>query len=244
MPKRGLGKYIRPVLASVLLALAVAPLAFATTSTSNTYKVSETQFGSGAGRGCTDTYCAQTSSGGTSTQSGSSTGNSATLNPVDGAEEQLQLITTPGPSDLGDLTADSTSSSTTQISVSNTQGTGYIVQISGHPPSFDGHTLATSSTPIASVPGIEQFGINLADNSIPDVGKAPVQVPAGTTFGQAAEGYSTPDLFKYVEDDTIAQGVAKAGRTDYTITMIINISNTTPAGKYSGNFAAIVIPVY
>ena len=232
------------MLASVLLALAMAPLAFATTSTSNTYKMSETQFGSGSSQSCSGGYCAQTSSGGTSTKSGSSSGNSATLSPPDGTEEQLQLITTPGPSDLGDLTADHAATSTTAISVSNTQGTGYIVQISGHPPSFDGHTLATSSTPIASVPGIEQFGINLADNSQPNVGAAPVQVPAGTTFGQAAEGYSTQDLFKYVEDDTIAQGVAKAGRTDYTITMIINVSNTTPAGKYSGNFAAIVIPVY
>lgn len=244
MPKQGIGKYIRPILTSVLLALIVAPLAFANPSNSSNYKLSETQFGSGASRSCTDNYCAQTSSGGMSSQSGSSTGNSATLTPTQGAEEQLQLITTPGPSDLGDLTTDHTASSTTMISVSNTQGTGYIVQIFGAPPRFNGHTLATSNTPTASVLGSEQFGINLADNTEPNVGQAPVQVPSGTVFGQAANGYGTPDMFKYVAEDTIAQGVAKAGRTDYTITMIINISNTTPAGRYTANFSAVVIPVY
>lgn len=244
MSKYARGKYIRPVVASVLLALGVAPLAFATPSSSSNYRMSETQFGAGSSQGCSGGYCARTSTGTMPSGSTVTSGGGVIMDPVDAVDQQLLMTITPGPSDLGDLAANHTATSTTQISISNTQGTGYIVQIAGDPPKFGDHILKPLVTPTASIPGAEQFGINLVNNTTPNAGADPIQVPAGTVFGQAASGYNTPDLFKYVEDDVIAQGVSKAGRTDYTITMIINISNTTPAGRYVGNFSALVVPVY
>jgi hypothetical protein len=68
-------------------------------------------------------------------------------------------------------------------------------------------------------------------------------VPADTvTFGVVDEDYNTPNSFKFTSGDVVARSQAETGRTDYTISMIVNISNSTPAGHYSGDFSAVVIP--
>jgi hypothetical protein len=72
-----------------------------------------------------------------------------------------------------------------------------------------------------------------------------VQVPStGTSFGTAVGDYSTPNIFKYVDGDIVAQSLKSSGETDYTLSIIINVSNTTPGGYYNGSFSAIVVPTY
>jgi hypothetical protein len=69
------------------------------------------------------------------------------------------------------------------------------------------------------------------------------QVPSDSlSFGEVAPDYQTANLFKYVNGDMIASSAVETGRTDYTVSMIVNISNKTPAGHYSGDYSAIVIP--
>jgi hypothetical protein len=97
----------------------------------------------------------------------------------------------------------------------------------------------------ASEPGVEQFGINLVDNSLPDVGADPVQVPDGTfSFGTAIAGYDTANLFKFLDDDAIAMSPKSSGQTNYTLSMIANIARETPAGQYGGRLNLQVIPTF
>ena len=124
-------------------------------------------------------------------------------------------------------------------------GGGYLLQIIGDPPKFEGHTLKTPPTPTASKAGEEQFAINVAANTAPAVGALPLQVPADQTiFGVAAENYNVSNMFMYNSGDTVARGLTETGRTDYTISMIVNIASSTPAGHYSGDFMAMVIPAF
>ena len=49
-------------------------------------------------------------------------------------------------------------------------------------------------------------------------------------------------MFKYANGDAVARSTVETGRTDYTISMVINVSSATPAGHYSADYSAIVVP--
>lgn len=174
---------------------------------------------------------------------GATAGGQANFAPMEGSEPRIEVIVEPGNSNLGNLTAEQTATKTTIVRVSNYLTGGYMLQIVGSPPKFGNHTLSTPGSPATSQAGVEQFGINVVANSSPSVGTNPVQVPGDSiAFGTATADYATPNRFKFTSGDVVARSQAESGRTDYTISMIINVSNTTPAGHYSGDFAAVLIP--
>lgn len=227
---------------TLTLGLLAQPL-LAVTSSSPNYQITETHFNNGTTTdSCSGNYCAQATLGDMSRTVGKS---SAAFDPKPEDEPVLEVIIDPGESNLGVLTTEHTATKTVIIRIRNNLSEGYILQLIGDAPKFGGYTLKTSQTPIASAPGTEQFGINVVANTTPLIGAAPAQVPGGNgIFGDAMDGYNTPNLFKFVSGDVIAKSTKSEGRTDYTISMIVNISNTTPAGKYTSDFAALVIPTY
>jgi len=247
MQKRRLWRYskLMLVLASIIIAIGGASTAMAITSSSSHYQVTETQFNAGTTqKSCSVQYCAQVSIGEATDGKKVATTN-ATFDTATDNEPLLEVIVEAGASNLGVLTTESTATKITTVRIRNYLSGGYILQVTGDPPKFNGHTLNTSSTPVPAVAGTEQFGINAAVNTIPNVGVAPIQVPADQrVFGVVNALYNTPNRFKYTSGDTIARSDASSGRTDYTISMIVNISSATPAGHYSGDFAAIVVPTY
>jgi len=243
MRKQGLWRYSKSMLLAVLIAVSGTTSAMAVTSSSENYQVTETQFGS-TQQSCSGQYCAQASIG--DVTNGAAMGSStASFEDIVNNEPSLDVIIDVGESNLGVLTTETTATKTTTVRVRSYLTGGYILQIIGEPPKFNGHTLSASTAPIASLPGTEQFGINVAANTTPGVGAEPLQVPADQeVFGVVDENYRTPNMFKYESEDVIARGVTDSGRTDYTVSMIVNIANGTPAGHYTGDFAVVVIPAY
>ena len=229
-----------------VLALSTGVPVFALTSSSENYQMTEIEFGGGSNlESCSEEYCARTSIG--DVESGRTTAGESTAEFGEITEDEplLEVIVDPGDSDLGILTTERTATKTSVIRVRNYESSGYILQLAGDPPQFEGHTLKTPSLPTSSMPGTEQFAINLAANTLPEIGAAPTQVPSiETSLGQATDTYSTPNLFAHNPGDVIGRSQRESGRTDYTISMIINIANSTPAGHYTGDFAAMVVPVY
>ncbi|HEY8886802.1 MAG TPA: hypothetical protein VIM31_04895 [Candidatus Microsaccharimonas sp.] len=246
MQKRRFWSYVLPVLLAVLVPLLGAGTAMAVTSSSSNYKVTETQFTSGTSvQSCSGSYCAKVSIGDAAVGNAASTDNSAKFGSITNSDPLLEVIVEAGQSNLGTLTAETTATKTTVIKIRNYLSDGYVLQVVGDPPKFAGHTLSTSETPVQSVPGTEQFGINAVANTNPTVGANLVQVPdAQTSFGIVYNSYNSPNLFMFKSGDNIAHSTKSSGETDYTISMIVNISSGTPAGHYSGDFSAIVIPFY
>lgn len=121
-----------------------------------------------------------------------------------------------------------------------------MLQIVGDAPKYKNHNLKTVSGVIEPRPGTEQFGINAVANTVPtDVGANPKFQPSGEdAISLARPGYNTPNVFKYVNGDTIASSQENSGGAEFVITMMVNISNSTPAGLYSGDFAAVILPYY
>lgn len=234
------------LLLAMLVASGGAGVALAETSKSTNYQTTETQFGAGSSQQtCSDQYCARTSIGDVAGGSGVSSGSTATFGSITSNEPLLEVIVDPGESNLGTLDTEHTASKSMVVRIRSYLSNGYTLQITGTPPKYGNHTLATPTTPTAAAPGTEQFALNAVANTSPNVGADLVQVPdAQTSFGEVNDNYKTANLFKYVSGDVVAHSAKSSGQTDFTISMIVNISNSTPAGHYSGDFSAVVIAGY
>jgi hypothetical protein len=247
MRKQGFGRGFILMLAAVLIVNAYTNTASAITAESDNYQVTESEFGViSPTQSCSGQYCAKASIGDmTSGGKSKNVTSTATFGPLTQGEPSLDVIVDPGESNLGILSSSQTASKTTTVSVRSYLSGGYMLQVTGSPPKYKDHTLNTPSTPTASFPGTEQFAINLVENTDPDIGAGPEQIPDNlTSFGTVEPNYETTNRFKYTSGDVVAKSTRESGHTKYTISMIINISNETPAGHFSGDFSAIAIPIF
>jgi hypothetical protein len=158
----------------------------------------------------------------------------------------LEFVVNPASIDLGVLTTSTAGTASDTFLVKDYLSTGYVVWSTASPPSDGSHTMTALSVPTLSIPGTEQFGINLTANTSPVAfGAVPVQQPDSSFgYGQVAAGYSTPNYFKYVQGQTIAFSNSSSGETDYTMSFLYNISSYTPTGLYTFKDMLIATATY
>jgi hypothetical protein len=133
---------------------------------------------------------------------------------------------------LGTLSTGSPSSGSHTVSASTNGAGGFTVSYNGAALTSGGNTITPiGGTAAASSAGSEQFGINLRDNTTPNVG-ANVTQNSGTC-GYGAQ-YGTADSFAYVASTTTTvTSVTAPADCVYTVSYMANISATTEAGSYS-----------
>jgi len=149
--------------------------------------------------------------------------------------------------DLGNATPGTTLTGTSQFGVRAYLAEGYVVFINGTPPTQeDNYTMTSLATQTASSAGTEQFGINLVANTSPSTfGSNPAQVPDNTfSFGYVDGDYDDDGLFRYNENDIVAQSDSSSGVTNYTISYMVNISTVTPAGTYYFDHSVNAVATY
>lgn len=251
---KGLYKNVSRALLIIAIALFIAVLpkivAAAPPYTSSTYGADQVFMGNGGVNGASSaSYKADASLGNT----GVGTTNSASYQPLNGyapaAEPYIMFSVDNANIDLGVLSIASTAYTSGTFHVEAYLAEGYVVTNASDPPSYTSgvttHTFNNLTTPTAATPGTEQFGINVVANTSPSVGANPVQIPDSSfSFGQAAPGYNTANLFKYIKGNTIAYSSKSSGITDYTVSYIYNISSTTPAGQYLFNHIMVATGTY
>jgi len=136
--------------------------------------------------------------------------------------------------DLGVLSAGQTKTGTATFSAGSYNAEGYVIQTISEPPTSSGNPLSNITAATTSQTGTEQFGINLRANTAPtSFGADPLQIPDSSfSFGYAASGYDTANQYQYNQGDVIARSDQSSGVTDFTLSYIANITNTTPSGEY------------
>jgi hypothetical protein len=176
-------------------------------------------------------------------------GNSASTNyQVEGGSQTtddpaLTFIVEDGDASFNDFSATTTATATASFSIINYTSYGYVVHILGTPPSNGPHTIPALATSSSSLPGTEQFGINLVANTSPiSFGANPDHGQFG--FGSATDDYDDPNMFRFVSGEAIASAPKSSGRTVYTISYIVNVGALTPGGQYKGNQTIIVTGTY
>ena len=221
-----------------LIVLLIPAVALAAQSASTHYQVNEVFIGSGGAlNDCSTNYCAKESIGETAVGNPSSAHYQAHAGFNTDRTPYLQFIVNGTNTNIGVLSTGSATTTTGTFSVKNYLSSGYSVVTVSTPPQNNTYTMHALSTPTASSPGTEQFGMNLVANTSPATfGANPSQNPSSAfSFGVAASGYNTANLYKYVPGDTIASSSTSSGETDYTISYIFNIGVLTPGGTYSFN---------
>ncbi len=152
-------------------------------------------------------------------------------------EPYIELVVTGANIDLGYLDTATAKTATGTFYVRAWQASGYAVRTVSDPPtsSVGGSQITPLSSPTSSNAGTEQFGLNLVANTSPATfGSDPQQSPDNTfSFGQAAVGYNTVNLYKYAKGDVIAESTKSTSVTIYTLAYIFNISNATRSGDYT-----------
>ena len=261
---------------SVVMAWAGVVLAASDpTMNSNNYSVTESEVGgNGQFNSSSSNYSINPSvDDGGSSLGESAVGNSSSTNYQSNAgfnttaQPGLMLSVTSGAANLGLLSISAANTATATFYVRDYTSYGYVVQLVGDTPSYNGHHLAPMNTAMcgnsygcASVNGTEQFGVNLVANASPtSVGADPVCQAAGFCYGVAGDGstgsYGTTRpytvggasaKYRYVANggETVASGPKSSGETDYTISFLANQSNTTPSGHYSGNIQVVATGTY
>jgi hypothetical protein len=217
---------------------------------SNNYAANEVFFGiggTGLNAESSNHYLSQVSVGETGV--GSETGGSrysavAGFNTYD--QPFLAFVVNTGNVDLGPLAPSTAATANATFWVRDYQSTGYAVITNATPPKTASHTMTNLTTPTSSIPGNEQFGINLEANTSPvSFGAAPVQQPDSSfSYGQVATGYNTPNYYEYIPGSEIAYSNKSSGETDYTISFLYNVSATTPTGLYVFNDMLIATGTY
>lgn len=138
---------------------------------------------------------------------------------------------------LGTLTDSTTGSGTSVMAASTNAVSGYAITINGSTLTSGGNTIdaITAGSGSPSSQGTEQFGVNLRDNTTPNVGSDPTDT-TNLTYGT---GYGTVDSFKFVTGNTVASKSAASNSTAYTVSYIANVGGATEPGTYTGTYTYI-----
>jgi hypothetical protein len=132
--------------------------------------------------------------------------------------------------DLGTLSPDSTLATQSQMAVGTNASRGFVVTANGTGMAAGTNVIDSLSTPTSSVPGINQFGINLVANSTPQIGEN--QSGDWPNAAPTAD-YNQTDKYKFVSGDVVASAPDVSLIEKFTISYIVNSSKDLRAGVYT-----------
>lgn len=132
--------------------------------------------------------------------------------------------------DMGTLGPDTTLTARSQMAVGTNATAGFVITANGTPLSAGTNVIDNLEIPTESRPGENQFGLNLVANSQPAVGDN----PAGPfTNANPSSDYGSPDKYKYVPGDVVAQAPNVSLIRKFTVSYIVNSSEDLRPGVYT-----------
>lgn len=129
---------------------------------------------------------------------------------------------------LGVLRSSQANTGTSQMSTATNDVTGYVLTIAGTTMTSGTNIISPLAVPTLSAPGNSQFGINLRDNSSPEVGLDPI----GVGTGGPTVDYANANIFKFAEGDIIASSPLPTESNILTVSYLVNVNSGQPPGVY------------
>lgn len=133
-------------------------------------------------------------------------------------------------SDMGDLNPNDTLTAQSEMAVGTNASDGFSIIANGAPLSAGTSVIDSLSQPTASQPGRNQFGINLVANNTPYVGKDPEGTWANAV---ASADYGQADRYKFRSGDEVAYSPNVSLMKKFTVSYIVNSSDSLRAGVYT-----------
>jgi hypothetical protein len=149
----------------------------------------------------------------------------------------------------------STATATSQMAASTNAGTGYTISVGGATMTNGSNPITAMGTSGVGIHGKSQFGLNLVANTVatstPAVGVVITPTSNGTNLrGEPLTGYGTIDNFQYIAPgptNIADSGQGGLGGTDaqiYTVSYIVNVPGSQPAGTYTATLTYICTPTF
>lgn len=142
--------------------------------------------------------------------------------------------------DLGELQPTLTSVATSQYAGATNDESGYTVSIFGTTLTSGNNEIPALATPGGSLTGVSQFGINLRDNSSPDVGS--------NVFGPGSAAprpaYNSVNNFKFSSGEIISSSSISTSYDRFTVSYIVNIEEDQPPGIYNATYTYIAVATF
>jgi hypothetical protein len=160
-----------------------------------------------------------------------------------------------------------TASTTSQMAASTNAGSGYAITVHGltmmNGSSDEITEMYNAGAAVDPAWGVSQFGLNVVANTgvnttpDPDLtysatafghdidGDGGTPLAGGTYNGRAATGYNTADKFQYRNTDIVADSNSTTSDAQiYTVSYIVNVTGSQPAGSYATNLTYICTPTF
>lgn len=132
--------------------------------------------------------------------------------------------------DMGELTDDQTLVARSQMAVGTNATGGFAITVHGTAPAAGISVIDSPSVPTASQPGVNQFGINLVQNTLPAIGSDPEGIWANA---QPTSNYDQPNRYMYESGDVVASSPNVSLMKKFTVSYILNSSPDLRAGIYT-----------
>lgn len=132
--------------------------------------------------------------------------------------------------DMGELSSGGTLTAQSQFAVGTNASGGFAVTVAGAPLTAGTNVIDGIASPSGSQTGRNQFGINLVENNELGIGHD----PEGTWLNAVpSPDYAQPNAFKYAEGDVIAYSPNVSLIKKFTVSYVVNVSQSLPAGVYT-----------
>lgn len=146
-----------------------------------------------------------------------------------------------------------TATARSQMAASTNASGGFVITVNGPTMTSGSNTIDPMASATTGVRGTGQFGLNLVTNttatSTVAVGDDIDPISDGTDLKGAATGdYDTPDTFKFLTGDTVADssngGIGPTNAQIYTVSYIVNVPGNQTAGTYTTTLTYICTPTF
>lgn len=132
--------------------------------------------------------------------------------------------------DMGTITAANTLTATSQMAVGTNASSGFVVTVNGGSMAAGTNVIDAPANPTSSLPGNNQFGLNLVANSGLGIGHD----PDGPWLNAWPENnYGQPNMFMYKDGDVVASSPNVSLMRRFTVSYIVNANRALPAGVYN-----------
>ena len=157
--------------------------------------------------------------------------NGVTIGNIDCANTQGDFL------DLGELSPLSAKSGTSQMLVTTNAELGYNITVQGITMTSGINAIPALAISDISRPGTSQFGLNLRANNSPQIGND----PQGPGIAQPSANYNQPNLYRFVDGEQIVNSNGPDEPRLFTVSYIVNITPSQPAGVYASTITYICL---
>lgn len=154
-----------------------------------------------------------------------------------------------------------TATASSKMVASTNAGAGYAIAVHGTTLTSGSNTIAPIGATAAGIRGVSQFGLNLKANttatSTTPVGAEVAVASNGTNYrGQATDDYKVIDNFKFVSGNIVANSASNGNDLDaidtpggsdaqiFTVSYMVNVPGSQPAGTYTTTLTYICTPTF